>query len=503
MAGAGERHRRCALCPRELGRYRHRSLPAGGRRALLLLDRYDGGHPPGLASIGATSQFDGPPYFLGTRVYIPNDPGNAVDCYNFATSSTCADFPKVFTNLDALYTVNPDPFRTDCLWVNSDHGADQIQNFDAFTGGACPSGPVTVDTSSILAPFKKCLPTQYSSLQVLTPSRSAYQSATVQVDSASGTPLAGIPVQNVSGSGSVDLTPLNIVVQSTTPEFEIDFNGWSNPTKSIKIRLAWVATNAPECQTGIVTVGNPGSSTLPFSGAGYRLVAGDGGLFAFGDAPFYGSTGNITLNRPVVGMATTPDGKGYWLVASDGGLFAFGDAHFYGSTGNIALNKPVVAMAATPDGKGYWLVASDGGIFAFGDAHFYGSTGNIALNRPIVGMAATSDGKGYWLVASDGGIFAFGDAHFHGSTGNIALNKPIVGMAATPNGNGYWLVATDGDLRLRRRPLPRFGRQHRPQQAGSGDGRHPDGGGYWLVATDGGSSPTGMPPSTAPPATST
>ena len=45
-----------------------------------------------------------------------------------------------------------------------------------------------------------------------------------------------------------------------------------------------------------------------------------------------------------------PDGSGYWLVASDGGIFSFGDAHFYGSTGAIRLNQPVVGMAATPDG---------------------------------------------------------------------------------------------------------------------------------------------------------
>ncbi len=120
---------------------------------------------------------------------------------------------------------------------------------------------------------------------------------------------------------------------------------------------------------------------------------------------------------------------GYWLVASDGGIFSFGSAGFHGSTGALTLNKPIVGMAATPDGKGYWLVASDGGIFAFGDAGFYGSTGALTLNRPIVGMAATPDGKGYWLVASDGGIFAFGDAVFKGSTGALTLNKPIVGMS--------------------------------------------------------------------------
>ena len=179
---------------------------------------------------------------------------------------------------------------------------------------------------------------------------------------------------------------------------------------------------------------------------GYWMVAGDGGVFAYGDAGFYGSTGNLTLNKPVVGMATTPDGKGYWFVAADGGIFAYGDAGFYGSTGNLTLNQPIVGMATTPDGKGYWLVAADGGIFAYGDARFYGSTGNLALNKPIVGMAATPDGKGYWLVAADGGVFAFGDAGFYGSTGNLTLNQPIVGMAATHDGKGYWFVAADGGV---------------------------------------------------------
>ena len=45
-------------------------------------------------------------------------------------------------------------------------------------------------------------------------------------------------------------------------------------------------------------------------------------------------------------MAATPDGDGYWLVASDGGIFAFGDATFHGSTGGTPLNEPIVGMAA-------------------------------------------------------------------------------------------------------------------------------------------------------------
>ena len=220
---------------------------------------------------------------------------------------------------------------------------------------------------------------------------------------------------------------------------------------------------------------------------GYWLVASDGGVFAYGDAGFYGSTGNLALNKPIVGMAATADGMGYWLVASDGGVFAYGDAGFYGSTGNLALNKPIVGMAATADGMGYWLVASDGGVFAYGDAGFYGSTGNLALNKPIVGMAATADGMGYWLVASDGGVFAYGDAGFYGSAGNLALNKPIVGMAATADGMGYWLVASDGGVFA-------YGDAGFYGSAGNlalnkpivGMAATADGMGYWLVASDGG-----------------
>ena len=164
------------------------------------------------------------------------------------------------------------------------------------------------------------------------------------------------------------------------------------------------------------------------------MVASDGGIFSFGDARFYGSTGSIRLNQPVVGMAATPNGGGYWMVARDGGIFAFGGAGFYGSTGSIRLNQPIVGMAATPDGRGYWMVASDGGIFAFGDAGFYGSTGAIHLNQPIVGMAATPDGRGYWLVARDGGIFSFGDAPFLGNSGQPAGSPPIVAIMSTDNG---------------------------------------------------------------------
>jgi hypothetical protein len=166
------------------------------------------------------------------------------------------------------------------------------------------------------------------------------------------------------------------------------------------------------------------------TGGGYWFVASDGGVFAFGDAAFHGSAGNLPLRSPVVGMAATPSGGGYWLVAADGGIFSYGDAAFHGSTGATPLNRPIVGMAATPTGGGYWFVVSDGGVFNYGAAAFHGSAGNVPLRSPVVGMAATPSGGG--VVAADGGIFSYGDAVFHGSTGATPLNRPIVGMATAP-----------------------------------------------------------------------
>ncbi len=217
----------------------------------------------------------------------------------------------------------------------------------------------------------------------------------------------------------------------------------SQPTTVNVVRRAYdengfpVLVTGPDSASSTVTICGPPSTSV----GGYWLVASDGGVFDFGNAGFYGSTGGVRLNEPVVGMASTPSGNGYWLVARDGGVFpydagstsGFGNAGFYGSTGGLSLNKPIVGMASTPSGNGYWLVASDGGIFAFGDAGFYGSTGGTPLTKPVVGMAPTPSGNGYWLVASDGGIFAFGDAGFYGSTGGTPLTKPVVGMAALPS----------------------------------------------------------------------
>ena len=82
------------------------------------------------------------------------------------------------------------------------------------------------------------------------------------------------------------------------------------------------------------------------------------------------------------------------MVASDGGIFSFGDARFFGSTGAMTLAKPITGIAATRSGNGYWLVASDGGVFSFGDAAYRGGPERAGSRAPVGGgHGAHPDGR--------------------------------------------------------------------------------------------------------------
>ncbi len=439
----------------------------------------------------------------------PNDSGHS--CLSVATAATLTPSAPVFTDTSAgpLYcapggVLDPSPFIDPAtgaaylLWKSNDgssSAASQVFSVQLNAGGTgflgTPTAIITVDQP--LVPWETTFddPQMVSvdgTYNLLFSVGNFLSSSYAQALTTCSGPL-GPCAQPTSGPfltsyGNVAGPAGGSLFTDASGNWWLAYAGWPSTCTNYScgaVRSLYVAPMA--LGNGLHVPCNP----PPGSPAGYRFTASDGGVFSFGNLPFCGSTGGITINQPVVGIADTTDGGGYWTVARDGGVFAFGDASFLGSMGGSHLNQPIVGMAATPGSRGYWLVASDGGIFSFGNASFHGSTGSMHLNRPIVGMASTPDGQGYWLVASDGGIFTFGDAGFHGSTGGMHLNQPIVGMAATASGHGYWLVASDGGIFT-------FGDAGFHGSTGGmhlnqpivGMAASPSGNGYWLVASDGG-----------------
>ena len=75
--------------------------------------------------------------------------------------------------------------------------------------------------------------------------------------------------------------------------------GWSPPTAacSISTRRSWAPPVASPCAD------RWWASRPPTTASGYWLVAADGGIFSYGDAPFSGSEGGTRLNKPMVGIA--------------------------------------------------------------------------------------------------------------------------------------------------------------------------------------------------------
>ena len=380
----------------------------------------------------------------------PNGNNPYVDAWNGSTwTPTILSFPSVFASvhLDGVSCTTP----SSCMvvgWAEADaaYAFAERWNGSSWTGTIPVSDPPTNDSLSSVSCAGPSFCTAVGSsgganLVETWNGGPAWTSATIP------SPQGGGSLNAISCFSATSCTAVGATGPGYTDTQALTWDGqtWTevatppNPTGTAGSEFFGVdcLTNwACVAVGGSLIISGSNRTYLPFEAmasiarSGYRFVASDGGIFNYGaGAPFLGSTGGMALNKPIVGMATTPNGLGYYLVASDGGIFNYGNAAFEGSAGSLVLNKPVVGMSA-PVGGGYYLVASDGGIFSYPSTlPFYGSTGSIALNKPVVGLASVAGG--YYFVASDGGIFSYPSTlPFLGSRGGQPLNAPIVGMGA-------------------------------------------------------------------------
>jgi Glycosyl hydrolases family 43 len=316
-------------------------------------------------------------------------------------------------------------------------------------------------------------------------------------DMSTSGPLLGTS-PGLSGPGGPDVFTLPSLGQTSGP-LVMALAGWQGTTigyLTCGIRPMYLAQltfaspgGAPSLtpDTDTAPAASPACPVPTGPAPGYWQVGSDGGIFSFGAAQFYGSTGSIKLNKPVVGMAATANGGGYWLVASDGGVFAYGNAQFYGSTGSIKLNKPIIGLIPTLDNGGYWLIASDGGVFAYGDAKFYGSGGGSNLAYPVTAAAPGFLDGGYWMVDANGQVFNYGDAHYEGEPSEAPGGYRITGMASTASSQGYWLASANGNVADFGDAAPYGSMMGTTLNAPVvGMATNGDGTGYWLQGADGG-----------------
>jgi hypothetical protein len=204
-------------------------------------------------AIGGTAIWDGASVQLGPRVYVPNGDTDQVDCFDYSTGKSCVNFPRTMKELGLLYTVNADPQRPSCIWVNSDDGKHQIQNFDAYTGEACGQGSIRVLASQFVVPQPQCTPAAYISLQVLKPAPSGYEGGQVAFDDADGNAI-GLPERALDGTGTASLEGLELNTPLGLPQFLFTLNGLKEALGAVEVQLTWVANYDPICTGENTTV---------------------------------------------------------------------------------------------------------------------------------------------------------------------------------------------------------------------------------------------------------
>jgi hypothetical protein len=298
--------------------------------------------PAGMTDvISPTSPWNGPSVTLGPRVYVPNGNGDVVQCYDYSTSSSCSGFPKHFDGLGYLYTVNRDPQRPTCLWVNADYGDSQIQNFDAYSGGACGTGSTRVLTSQFVVPQQECYPTAYESLQVLSPDRSAYTGGTVEFADGAGNPITTIPSRNLDASGAVDLTGLDLNTAAGLPQFIITLDGAPADVGQLAVKLTWTDSYDPACVAPGTTVQKEATTlTTSLSGGGHsgaQITVLDGTSVT--DSATLTGTNSSTASGTVT--YTWYSDSSCSTVASDG------SAQAITTPGTLPASEPVILPAGT------------------------------------------------------------------------------------------------------------------------------------------------------------
>lgn len=286
--------------------------------------------------IQATSGWNGPGLVVGPRVYVPNGNRDEVECFDYGTDGSCANFPKSLPNLSLLYTVNSDPRRPTCVWVNSDNGGYQIQNFDAYTGGACGQGVIRVLASSMVVNTPLCTPSTYTSLQVLSPARTSYGSGTVAFADTDANPIAGTPTLPLDNTGTVSLAGLKLNTALGLPQFLITLTGAQGAPTSVTVKLTWTGVQDPSCVPSGQT-----SARLTLTPAAQTLSLGS---LATITATLTSSSGAAVSNQKVDFVVLGANSRTYSAYTNANGVARF----LYG--GLFAGNDSITADVANSPG---------------------------------------------------------------------------------------------------------------------------------------------------------
>ncbi len=403
--------------------------------------------PTGLtASVLTAWQWTGSPVVVGTRVFEISGLGGSnpglVYCYDFATNAACTTatghFPFTVANTTSTYTLTADSQRPTCIWINSDGGSAQIQNFDALTGGSCANAPVRVFASSFVEPYQACVPTAFNTISLTAGNIATSPAPTLSFTNGNGVVIDGPYPFNTSGAHpTIDLTslayptPINLSTQAPLPQFVLNLTPGTSGLGTVSVEVSWSGSPLGQCSPGYA---GPAPATSAASGV------------ANTSAQFNGSVNNTssdTVTPVQFCYSTTNFNSGQCTgttVTAVAGTVA----------GSVTPYSAAITTLAPSTTYYYELVATDsttssplyGGVQQF-------TTGPIATTSPVSSLSNTAGTLNGSLYNPGGNTFSavnfcyqttsFTSGGCSGTTGT--LGTALAG-SSSPSGTAYSLALT-------------------------------------------------------------
>ncbi|MEN9692952.1 MAG: hypothetical protein RLZZ330_596, partial [Actinomycetota bacterium] len=300
--------------------------------------------------------------------------------YSTATPTNCGTIELPDTSF--VYSLDRDPNRPTCVWVNADNGLAQITNFDVLTMEQGCSGSLRTSLIQISTKGAACDVTEWDSLKITSPSQ--WTSATVTVRDENGDVLPGgneisISQANVKTSlANVDFGTLE------TPYFDFDIQG-ADLSNGLNAQFTWTTSTPKICKglketsktsytgtTGSLNIGK----NLKVAGKVTPKVCGNDLIFTLNRNPFTGVLGDYVI-----------DGGNYSTENWKAGSYAVtvtqpANDYCKASNANKSFNLTVdVTPDLTLKAKGWYLHEEVRSDFSFNIKTDTTSQGSTTINK--------------------------------------------------------------------------------------------------------------------------
>lgn len=191
--------------------------------------------------------------------------------------------------------------------------------------------------------------------------------------------------------------------------------------------------------TGVTTTAIAASRTT----GGYLVLKSNGRVLDF-NAHWHGSLANRLAAGVRPTAIATGRNDGYLILTSDGAVHAFARPWYGSDAGKLPAGVTATGLAINTMTGGYWVLRSDGKVDAFNAPAFGPITALPSGVRPT-GIAA-ADAGGYYVLTSNGGVQAFGTTAKGSLLGKLAAGETAVGIAADNATGGYWILTSKGGV---------------------------------------------------------